>query len=52
MSERAAPTEGADEFFAHSLADRPIEEWERLEDHLARVSDMAAEFAARFQARD
>jgi len=43
---------GISDFFAHSLPDRPVEDWERLEDHLAAVAARTAQFAARFQARD
>lgn len=41
-----------DGFFAHTLADRPPKEWERLEDHLLRVAKTAATFAEKFQAGD
>ena len=34
--------------FAHSLSDRPIEDWEPLSHHLAAVGDRAAEFAEAF----
>ena len=34
--------------FAHSLRDRPIEDWEPLSHHLAAVGDRAAEFAEAF----
>jgi hypothetical protein len=34
--------------FAHSLLDRPIEEWEPLSHHLTAVGNRAAEFAEAF----
>src|SRR6266851_2282669 len=34
--------------FAHSLRDRPIEDWEPLSHHLAAVGNRAAEFATEF----
>ena len=40
------------EYFAHSLAGRPLDEWHRLEDHLRTVSELAGDFAATFGARD
>jgi CRISPR-associated endonuclease/helicase Cas3 len=40
------------DFFAHSLPGRPFDEWERLEDHLRGVADLASDFAAAFDARD
>lgn len=40
------------DFFAHSLPDRPSDEWEPLEEHLQRVADQAGDFAAAFDARD
>ena len=39
-------------FFAHSLPDRPTDEWEPLEDHLQAVAARAREFAAAFDAGD
>ncbi len=39
-----------DEFFAHSLPDRPIDEWEPLVDHLWNVAKRSGEFAAGFDA--
>lgn len=39
-------------FYAHSLAGRPSSEWEPLEEHLQRVADLAARFAAKFDAAD
>lgn len=35
--------------FAHSLKNRPISDWESLEDHLHKVSELATEFADAFQ---
>ena len=40
------------DFYAHSLPGRPVDEWERLEDHLRGVADQAGEFAAAFDAHD
>ncbi len=37
-------------FFAHTLKDRPISEWEPLPDHLKAVAAKAASFAGRFGA--
>src|SRR4051812_16616988 len=34
--------------YAHSLSGRPIEEWEKLSDHLTAVATLAATFAASF----
>lgn len=43
---------GSETNFAHSLAGRSTADWEPLEDHLARVASIAAEFAGRFRSRD
>lgn len=40
------------DFYAHSLAGRPTEEWEPLEEHLQAVAELAGEFAAKFGARE
>jgi hypothetical protein len=40
------------EYYAHSLKDRPVTDWERLEDHLAAVAKLAKTFAAKFDAAD
>jgi CRISPR-associated endonuclease/helicase Cas3 len=40
------------EYYAHSLKDRPVTAWERLEDHLAAVAKRAKTFAAKFGAAD
>lgn len=37
------------EFYAHSLPGRPKEEWQRLEDHLKNVAELAREFAEPWQ---
>ena len=37
-----------DQFYAHSLPDRPEEEWEPLDKHLHLVADLASEFAEAF----
>lgn len=39
---------GADDFYAHSLPDRPQAEWEPLEEHLQNVAERSREFAAAF----
>jgi CRISPR-associated endonuclease/helicase Cas3 len=38
--------------YAHSLIGRPEAEWEPLEEHLARVAELAALFASAFGARE
>mgnify|MGYP001224373335 CR=1 FL=1 len=38
--------------FAHSVRDRPLEEWHRLEDHLRNTGAAAADFAAAWNAGD
>lgn len=38
--------------YAHSLKDRPPSEWQKLEDHLRQVAELAAEFAGPFQSAD
>lgn len=38
-------------FYAHSLENQPTEKWQPLEEHLGNVAQMAAEFAARFEAK-
>ncbi len=35
-------------FYAHSLPDRPVHEWQPLEEHLHKVAKLAAEFACPF----
>jgi hypothetical protein len=39
-------------FYAHSLAGRPPENWEPLEDHLRLVADLVGKFASSFGAKD
>lgn len=39
-------------FYAHTLDDRPSEEWQRLEEHLKGVADRAAEFSHAFNAKE
>jgi CRISPR-associated endonuclease/helicase Cas3 len=39
-------------FYAHSLAGRPPEDWEPLEDHLRQVADLGGKFASSFGATD
>jgi len=36
------------EFYAHSLPDQPPEKWQRLEEHLENVAELAAKFARPF----
>lgn len=38
------------QFYAHSLCDRPVEEWQVLEEHLKNVAGLAADFAKPFNA--
>ncbi|MCF6148365.1 MAG: hypothetical protein E3K37_06870 [Candidatus Kuenenia sp.] len=35
-------------YFAHSLKDKPIDEWHLLEDHLFEVAGLAKSFADEF----
>jgi hypothetical protein len=42
------PSTPASTIFAHSLRDRPIEDWEPLSHHLTAVGNRAAEFAEAF----
>ena len=42
----------SDILYAHSLPDRPREEWELLERHLAEVAELAGKFAAAFGGED
>ena len=39
-----------DIFYAHSLPGRPKEEWQRLDEHLKNVAEMARSFADAFGA--
>lgn len=36
------------EFYAHSIEEKPAEEWHRLEEHLKGTAGLAASFAAEF----
>ena len=38
-------------YFAHSLPEKPIKEWQLLEDHLKKVAEMAGRFADQFGAK-
>ena len=38
-----------EEFYAHSREGKPPAEWNRLEDHLNRVAEMARDFTKEFQ---
>jgi CRISPR-associated endonuclease/helicase Cas3 len=40
------------EYFAHSIEDKPKAEWQRLEDHLKNVADLARQFAEPFGGGD
>ncbi|MBI2251618.1 MAG: CRISPR-associated helicase Cas3' [Armatimonadetes bacterium] len=40
------------EYFAHSLKDRPLKEWQRLDDHLRNVANIAGKFAESFKSHD
>lgn len=40
------------DYYAHTLADRPAEEWEPLAEHLEKVASLAARFTATFDAED
>lgn len=40
------------EFYAHSLEEKPPEEWQSLEVHLKNVAELSAEFAEAFGFRD
>ncbi|MHB8278306.1 MAG: CRISPR-associated helicase Cas3' [Candidatus Humimicrobiaceae bacterium] len=40
------------EYYAHTLEDRPQNEWQKLEDHLKNVADLARHFAESFNAGD
>lgn len=42
------PTRLSDIFWAHSLPNRPLDEWQRLDDHLNAVAKSAAIFAEAF----
>jgi len=39
-------------YYAHSLEGRPQEEWQRLEEHLKNVAELARKFAEPFGAGD
>lgn len=39
-------------YYAHSLKDRPPEEWQKLEEHLEAVAKLAGHFADMFQSAD
>jgi CRISPR-associated endonuclease/helicase Cas3 len=41
-----------EKYYAHSLEGHPPEEWQRVEDHLKNVAEMAREFADAFGAGD
>jgi CRISPR-associated endonuclease/helicase Cas3 len=40
------------DFYAHSLLNRPQSDWQRLEDHLNYTAELAAEFASAFGAAE
>lgn len=39
-------------FFAHSVEGKPVSEWQRLEEHLLNVADLAKKFADVFGSGD
>lgn len=39
-------------FYAHSLEGKPVDNWQRLEDHLKSVAEMASRFARAFSSAD
>jgi len=39
-----------EEYYAHSLGERPPAEWQALEDHLKNVAEMACSFVNSFDA--
>lgn len=39
-------------YYAHSLAGRPEEHWQPLEEHLHNTAELAAEFARHFSAAE
>ncbi|MEW6202981.1 MAG: CRISPR-associated helicase Cas3', partial [bacterium] len=41
-----------EEYFAHSLENRPPEEWQRLDEHLRNVANLAKQFAESFGGGD
>ena len=40
------------EYYAHSLPDRPMKDWQPLDDHLRNVAEMARGFADAFGAAE
>lgn len=36
------------EYYAHSIEEKPVEEWQRLEEHLLNVAELAKKFAEAF----
>lgn len=42
----------APDYFAHSLPRKPKDKWQRLEDHLKNVGEMARGFAGDFGAAE
>ena len=45
---RDATMAGTREHYAHSLRDRPLEDWQRLDEHLSNTADLAESFARTF----
>jgi hypothetical protein len=37
-------------YFAHSLEDRPVDEWHSLDEHLTNTAELAKSFADAFSA--
>ena len=42
----------SEEYYAHSLEGKPPSEWQRLDEHLKNVAEMAIDFAEEFGAGD
>ena len=40
------------EFYAHSIEEKPVDEWHRLEEHLKNTAEFAASFAAEFGCKE
>ncbi|HMO50369.1 MAG TPA: CRISPR-associated helicase Cas3' [Kiritimatiellia bacterium] len=50
--ERSMAAGSIQDLYAHSLKDQPVECWQKLEDHLRQVAELAAAFAKPFGASD
>ena len=40
------------EYFAHSLEGRPSKDWQRLDEHLKKVANLAKQFTESFRGGD